>query len=177
MGSGTDKDGKTTYFPDIAGANALVITHWAVRAKTIRHPVLTARYADLAWEMYTIIAGGRRDPEMARLAIDAYLDSVPATILTDMHNRFYAALRALDLASLICDPERTARSRTALLQLHREVVATKDGPWWLAVDRLIDDKRSGVTDAERQQLIADLEELARIIQRRLADVAQADDLA
>jgi lysyl-tRNA synthetase class 1 len=38
-------------------------------------------------------------------------------------------------------------------------MGAKDGPWWLAVDRLIDDKRSGVTDAERQQLIADLEEL------------------
>jgi hypothetical protein len=84
---------------------------------------------------------------------------MPATILTDMHNRFYAAFRALDLASLICDPERIARSRTTVLQLHREVMVAKDGPWWLTVDRLIDDKRSSVTDAERQQLIADLEEL------------------
>ncbi len=48
MGSGTDKDGNTAYFPDIAGADARVVAHWIGRAKTVSHPVLKARYADLA---------------------------------------------------------------------------------------------------------------------------------
>src|SRR4029077_20493225 len=67
MGSGTDKDGKTVYFPDIAGADARVVNHWIARAKTITHPVLRARYADLAWDLCVVIARMRRDPEMARL--------------------------------------------------------------------------------------------------------------
>jgi hypothetical protein len=159
MGSGTDKDGKTFYFPDIAGADSRVIAHWIGRAKALNHPVLKARYADLAWEMCTVIARTRRDPEMARLAIDTYLASEPDTVLTERHDRFGAALRALDLASLIHDPERTERARATLLRLHREVMTTRNSQWWIAFDRLIEDKNAGVTEAERQQLIADLEDL------------------
>lgn len=146
-------------FPDIAGADSRVIAHWSGRAKTLNHPVLKARYADLAWEMCTVIARTRRDPEMARLAIDAYLASVPDSVLTERHDRFGAALRALDLASLIHDPERTERARAALLQLHREVMTARKGQWWFAFDRLIKGKNASVTEAERQQLIADLEDL------------------
>ena len=35
MGSGTDKDGKTVYFADIAGTDAQVVTYWSDRAKTL----------------------------------------------------------------------------------------------------------------------------------------------
>jgi hypothetical protein len=159
MASGTNKDGKTVYFPDIAGVDSRVIAHWTGRAKTLNHQVLKARYADLVWDMSTVISGTRRDPEMACLAIDAYLASIPSTVLAESHDRFGAALRALDLASLIRDPERTERARAALLQLHREVMNARKGPWWFAFDRLIEDKNAGVTEAERQQLIADLEDL------------------
>ena len=159
MGSGTDKDGNTTYFPDIAGADARVIAHWISRANSITHPVLKARYADLAWEMCVVIAQLRRDPEMARVAIDAYLASIPIAILTELHNRFAAALRALDLASLINDQGRIGLARAALLKLHREVMDAHEGLWWLAFDRLIVDTRAGVTEEERQQLIADLEKI------------------
>src|SRR6516162_5595758 len=157
MGSGTDEDGQVRYFPDIAGADARVITHWSNRAKTISHPVLKARYADLVWDMCTVIYGTRRDPEMARLAIDAYLASVAK--LNELHDRFTTILRALDLASLIRDRERVELARAALLQLHWEAMDRREGLWWFAFDRLIADKNVGVTEEERQKLIADLEEL------------------
>ncbi len=158
-GSGTDKDGKTHYFPDIAGTDPQVIAHWSTRAKALKNPVLKARYADLAWDMSPVIAKARRDPEMARLAIDAYLASVPASVRSELHDRFEAALRALDLSIMVRDPERTERARAALLQLHREVMATHDPQWWVAYDRLIEEKNAGVTEAERQQFVTDLEEL------------------
>jgi lysyl-tRNA synthetase class 1 len=159
IGSGTDEYGKTVYFPDIANADAQVIAHWSSRAKTVTHPVLKARYADLAWDMCKAIGGTRRDPQMARLAIDAHLASLPLSVRPQRHDRFGAALRALDLASRIRDSARTERARTALLQLHREVMTAREGQWWFAYDRLIEDKNAGVTEAERQQLINDLEEL------------------
>src|SRR5712692_3701494 len=134
-GSLTREDGKPIYYPDIADADARVIGHWHGRAKTISHPILKARYADLAWEMCTAIAGMRRDSAMARLAIDAYL----ASVFVEPHDRFGAVLRALDLAALIRDPERTKRARAPLLQLHQEVMTALKGPWWFAFDRLIDD--------------------------------------
>ena len=159
LASGTDKDGKPSYSPDIAEANAEVIQHWADRANRSKQPVLRARYADLAWEMGPVIARGRRDPEMARLAIDAYLASVPPAILPKLHDRFEAALRALDLACLIRDQERTASARDLLLRLHSEAVEAKKGLWWLAYDRLIQDKNAGVTDGDRRELVNSMEGL------------------
>ena len=61
--SGTDKDGKPLYSPDIADASVDVIQHWAGRAIATKHPVLRARYADLVWEMTPVITKGRRDPQ------------------------------------------------------------------------------------------------------------------
>jgi hypothetical protein len=51
MGSGTDGEGKTVYFPEIAGTPAVAVDHWVARARSLKHPFLKARYADLAWEM------------------------------------------------------------------------------------------------------------------------------
>lgn len=136
MGATTDKEGNTVYLPDIYDADNRVIAHWTDRANTVTHPVLKARYADLVWDMCVVIAKTRRDPKMARLAIDAYLASISVAVLSDIHERFVAVLRALDLASLIRDTERIELSRAALLQLHREVMNERPGPWWFAIDRL-----------------------------------------
>ncbi len=160
MGSRIGPGAEKIYFPDIGDADARVVAHWRERATAVRHPVLKARYADLVWDLCTVItAGMKRDPEMARLAIDAYLASIPETVLPDIERRFGAALRALDLAVLLRDEERIDRARSALLQLHEGVMTALGRPWWFAFDRLIDEKRAGVTEQERQRLVADLEKL------------------
>jgi len=159
MGSGVQDDGTTVYIPDIAGADARVVVHWARRAKSIKHPVLKARYADLAWDMSRAIAKTRPDPDMARTAIDSYLKSLVENLCPDTHDQFEAALRALDLAVMIRDASRAEAARAALLKLHRGAIATGKGRWSIAFDRLIDDKRAGATDAEKDQLVADLEEI------------------
>lgn len=46
--SGTQENGTPFYSPNIAGTDAEVIAHWTQRARTLNHPVLKARYADLA---------------------------------------------------------------------------------------------------------------------------------
>jgi hypothetical protein len=160
MGSGTDKDGNTVYFPDIADADAQVIAHWIGRAKTVSHPVLKARYADLVWDLCTtIVAGTRRDPELARLAIDGYVASVSITVLPGLHERCGAALRALDLAITIRDEERKERVRAALLQVHQEALIEPNGPWWLTFDCLMNVRHVNITDEERQNLVAGVEKL------------------
>jgi lysyl-tRNA synthetase class 1 len=158
VGSLTDRAGKVLYSPDIASADDQVIAHWIYRAKTVKHPVLKARYADLAWEMCWVIAKIRRDPEMARLAIDSYLASIEASIRRDLHEKFIAAVRAFDLASLIHDKDRAECARKTLLGLHREAINIKQG-WWLAFDRLVLTKNTGITDDEKQEIVDSLERL------------------
>jgi lysyl-tRNA synthetase class 1 len=157
MGSGTDPQGKKIYFPDVAGTPAVTVDHWAARARSLKHPFLKARYADLAWEMSGLIGGRKRDPEDARLAIDAYLDAILR--MAEDHEQLQFAIRALDLSVLIGDKERTDGARTSLMGIHRGLMKTHFGTWWYTVDRLLEDKKAGVTDEERAELIADLESI------------------
>ena len=150
------ENGEPFYSPDIAGTDAEVIDHWTQRARAIKHPVLKARYADLAWDMSRAIAKTNPDPDMARMAIDAYLASLVGNLRAEVHEQFDAAMRALDLAVMIRDAARIEASRAALLKIHRETVAAGEC-WWTAFDRLIEDKHAGLTDTERDQLLADLE--------------------
>jgi lysyl-tRNA synthetase class 1 len=181
MGSGVRDDGTTEYFPDIAGTDAQVIDHWTQRARTVTHPVLKGRYADLAWDMSRAIAKRNPDPDMARIAIDAYLASLAANLCADVHDRFEAALRALDLAVMLSDSPRVDLARAALLTLHREAMGADRGLWWIAVDRLLEDKRAGVTDAERDQLVTDLEAIVALRSRtsdpKLFDPHMTEDAA
>lgn len=157
LSSGTQQNGKPFYSPNIAGTDAEVVAHWIQRARTVKHPALKARYADLVWDMSRAVAKTNPDPDMARIAIDAYLMSLERHLRTEANDQFEAALRALDLSVMVRDAARLEDARAALLKIHREAIAAGEGRWWIAFDRLIEDKRVGMTDSERHQLIADLE--------------------
>lgn len=157
MGSRTYEDGRQEYWPDIAGTHPEVIGHWARQARRLKHPVLKARYADLAWDMSRAITNIAPDPDMARIAIDAYLASLD--LRPDAHRAFEAAIRALDLAQMLRDTGRIENARKALLELHRIAVQRPEGLWRKAFDRLIDDKHAGLKEEETDRLVADLEAL------------------
>jgi hypothetical protein len=154
-GSSTDADGNVYYSPDIEGTPAATVDHWAKRARSLTHPFLKGRYADLAWEMSRIIGNRRRDVEDARIAIDAYLDAIPR--MAEDHEHVEFAVRALDLADLIGDQARAEKSRTTLMGVYRGLLLTGTGSWWRAVDRLLENTKAGVANAVRDQLMADLE--------------------
>lgn len=157
IGSGTRADGTTWYSPNINDAVPEVIDHWARRAAAVAHPVLKARYSDLVWDLSRVIAKTSPHPDMARLAIDAYLSSIRDNLRTNIHGKFDTAVRALDLAIMISDAARINAARSTLLDLHRQALAAGDGLWWMAFDRLIEDKRAGLTDEEKDELIVGLE--------------------
>jgi len=157
MMSGSRNDGTPFYSPDIADAPSSVVDHWTARLKSVKHPVLRARYADLLWDLASKIGSVKRDAEHAQAAIDSYLDSATTVYRTQSYERFSAVIRALDLAVQIQDTARATKAKNALLQLHRTAIADMQGQWAAAFDRLMTEKNAGVTDAERDQLVADLE--------------------
>jgi len=156
-GSKTYEDGTVVYFPDIKGTAAITVDHWVSRSRSVQHPFLKSRYADLAWEMAGPIGGRKRDPDDARLAIDSYLQAIPR--MAEDHEHLQFAIRALDLAVQIRDEQRRDCARLSLMEVHRALMAAKSGMWWYAVDRLLEDKKAGVTDAERAELVANLEHI------------------
>jgi hypothetical protein len=167
MGSMTTSDGRIEYLPDIAHADARVPIHWAERARTLHHPLLKARYADLVWDLGpSISSSSKRDHKMARIAIDAYLQSIERATRTERIEEFHASIRALDLAMAVNDKERVIAARNMLLALHRKSVSEDDCLWWFAFNRLALKKNSGVDSVDCAELVRDLESLLS----RCADV-------
>lgn len=161
IGSATNADGETVYFPDISDANQAVVNLWAQRAQSVKSSALVARYSDLVWDLSETIAKQRPPVEFARAAIDSYLRIIgePAR---DLHDRFPWAKRALSLSLQVRDATRRDATRKALLVLHREAVAA-GGRWWEAFRILEQQPKAGVTDEELSGLIGDIEAvLARV---------------
>lgn len=159
MGSGLSEDGSPVYFPDAAQAEPPFLAHWEAQAISLNHPILTARYADLVWEFAPVIGKSRRNPTMARIAIESYLSCASQDIYPELHDRLESAIRAFDLACMIRMDDKADAARDELLSLQHEAISTRGGFWWLAFDRLIEDKKSGITAAQEQELVDGLEEL------------------
>jgi len=155
LGSGTNEDGETFYFPDASQADPNILLHWKERASNVTAPVLKARYNDLAWDLSKFIADENSDVKFARSAIDSYL-TASGQDKRDSYDAFHDAERALALAIQINDVTRRDASREALLTLHKKELA-ENGMWWAAYDALEEQPKSGLTDAERRILITDLE--------------------
>ena len=115
-GSTRDEGGNVFFFPDLREVSPDVVDHWARRAKSLRHPVLRARYADLVWDLGRRV-GTKPEVEFARLAIDAYNQAVGEKRLPDLYSEIAAGRRALSLAISIGDAERIDTSRDQMLLL------------------------------------------------------------
>ena len=76
MGSGTRTGGEQVFWPDIKEIDAEIITNWGTRAKAVHNSVMKARYADLVWDFKKFVTGEKPAVEYARIAIDAYVESV-----------------------------------------------------------------------------------------------------
>ena len=162
MGSMVDKEGKTHYFPDIAGTPPQTVDHWMERALELKNPVLIARYADLAWEFAAAIGQRKREPEMARMAIDSYLKSTSGTYRSQDYYRYKALERALELAIRLKDDARVDGVRGEFMRLHRESMKDDQKQWWRAFDGLLTKKKARLTDDERAELIADAEAIVKL---------------
>jgi lysyl-tRNA synthetase class 1 len=69
-------DGTEFHSPDLAELNAEVVSHWEVRARSVKDPVMQARYADLVWDLKKVITRERQRPhELAQIAVAAYIDA------------------------------------------------------------------------------------------------------
>lgn len=165
MGSGTREDGETVYFPDVRQADGAILSHWKERAQTVKSPVLSGRYNDIVWDLSKLIANEKRDVLFARQAIDAYLITAREAG-RDAYDAFPDAERALVLSIQIDDQRRRDSARAALLALHGAAMAN-NAMWWKTYDVLEAQPKSGLTDDERAELVADLE----TVLARCADIS------
>jgi Domain of unknown function (DUF4209) len=163
MGSATDDAGKEHYFPDATLADDEIIQQWCDRANSARHPLLRARYADLAWEIATF----RREAlackpkfSMAHIAIDGYLDAVDRGLVTEDLYAWGHLERAIELARSINDSPRLERAKGHLFRFHSEVAARDPHyQFWRFHEITWNQARAlDLTNADRTVIIRALEE-------------------
>ena len=86
LSTAADTAGNVHHFPEARVVDIEIIGQWLERSQAAQHPVLGARYADLAWEFSRIRQGElkrRPDVTCARTAIDSYRDSVERSLTAD----------------------------------------------------------------------------------------------
>lgn len=139
MMSWRTKDGGSIDDPALDSIGPSVLACWRQRAEETTHPVLRARYSDLLWEIPKRLRDSRPDAEMARLAVDAYLEAVSERLYE--HDTTYAAKtgRALSIALQLSDTERVLRARDALVALEDAPVDDDMlGLWGFSFDTLVE---------------------------------------
>lgn len=178
LSSGVTSDGKAFHSPDILDVDEEIILHWITRAQMAKHPVLTARYADLAWEVGRYLKQRTKNGDTAvgqtvsidipfllvQLAIDAYLEVIENNLYSDEYDAWYMLDRAIGLAISINDVSRTKKAKVALFTLYRQLEKTGVRfMWWRFDDIVWNYTKSLVLDAtEQQEVITLLEQTLAI---------------
>lgn len=167
--SGVDQDGNPVYFPDATKIEETVIQYWISRSERTMHPILRARYADLAWEVGRIWnrghPGGTQIPlprEIAQRAANAYIESIklldPVEPLK-LHEAWQFLGRALSLALSIKDQALVDRVKDLAFDFNRaNRKAGRLAQWWQVDDFAFDRKGLVLSEAERTELLRWLQE-------------------
>ena len=179
--SWTDDQNHLRHIPDIGLADDDTIREWSRRARAAQHPVLRARYADLAWEVAKFRKAAARvnpqapppvrpDPENASLAIDAYLEAVEQRLAHDVFDAWGYLSRAIELAASIRDDEQLRRAKAASFA-YREACESADAtyPFWL-FDNILWERRRALELTSEEKAIE-----VGALERVLAVRANASD--
>jgi hypothetical protein len=174
VGSGVTADNKPFYMPDVADVDDEVLAHWIDRANNVQHPLMAARYADLAWEIgkYLRRAPDRRPAcaapqttaqptaDLPRMAVDGYLSARVANGFKDEHATWMGLSRALMLATGLNDAARVAAVKQALFAHYteREQARGKGHMMWWRLHDIVERSERALllTPQERDCITASL---------------------
>ena len=173
LASGTLKDGKAFHSPDVSDVDEEIVAHWIERVRTLAHPVLKARYADLSWEIGRYL---KRPAEhrlnspkppiavnipvtLAFAAVDGYLDAIEGGLVGDEYGSWVLIDRAIGLSLSLRDTARARRAKDELFAYYRRMASEGTKFQWARLNDLLDgrEKALAVTEAEHQEVIQSLE--------------------
>jgi hypothetical protein len=169
LSSWTDRQGTVHHDPDVTQVGDSIINEWQWIARSAEHPVLRARYADVAWEVAKFRVAGARmtketpapikpDVDDAIQAIDGYLQAVERNLAQEVFDAGRYLGRAVELAASINDGGRLQRAKAMFLEYQAARIADPTFPFWL-FDDIAWQQRSALqfSATEKAGLIAGLE--------------------
>lgn len=161
LSSAVDVAGNVHHAPEALVVDAEIIEQWRERAQAAHHPVLRARFADLAWELaaFRQELAIRPTADSARIAIDGYLDAVEQHRTGDDFDAWNDLGRAVELAARIKDAPRLQRAKQVLFEFRADC-ETRDPTYaFWKFDEIVWVQRRplGLDDGERTIVVNALE--------------------
>ena len=164
----TDNQGGVHHDPDVAQVDDDIIREWAHRARAAQHPILRARYADLAWEIAKLRNAAARDdqdcgrplrPDVdnARIAIDAYLEAVERQLAHEFFHAWRYLGRAIELAVSISDEVRALRCKDAVFAYREACERADPGYQFWQFDTIAWEQRDLLSANEKAIVVGALE--------------------
>lgn len=151
-------DGTATESPSVKKVTEQIIKYWTERAKTTKHPVLRARYADLVWDFNKVVTNESPHYSIAQIVIDSIIEIAQRNCHKHETSVIKKLERALNLAILLNDSSRIERVTDTIVDYEDSVTQDlKLGLWGFAYDLLFENDKVKLTADQKQKLIDDLE--------------------
>jgi hypothetical protein len=153
-----DQDGNPAP-PAACGLTAEVVQVWQERCSQFRNPLLVGRYADLIWDLCGKLTGVGPDVRYARVAIEAYVQTVRERRHGDLQKGVEKLRRALSLALSVNAPDLVQMAKGVFLDLMTaETKAHGPRCWEHAYDVLLENKKISLTAQETSRVLRGMEE-------------------
>jgi len=151
-------DGTATESPSIKRVTEQIIKYWTERAKTAKHPVLRARYADLVWDFSKVVINESPHYSIAQIVIDSIIEIAQRNCYAPQVNVIRKLERALSLAITLNDNSRIKKVADTTIAYEDAITDdSKLGLWGFAYDLLFENDKVKLTADQKQKLIDDLE--------------------
>jgi hypothetical protein len=131
MATFTLTDGTEGRNPDIAQLNENTVKHWQERATSVNSPIMSARYADLVWDLTKVITKGNPDYRYAQLAIDQYMKAVESGLYPMEIYAVHWLERAFSLSVALKDNKRAKAVIALIFSLYDSVDKPKKTAVWI----------------------------------------------
>ncbi len=154
MMSFTGPEGERNDIPALSQFTKEVLQYWTGRCSEARHPILSARYADLLWDLHRMVTGGPAHHGFARAAIRAYVEASDGDLWASGVDAVRGLRRALALALCLNDPLLVGHVRDSILRAFRRYAEPGAlGVWAALFDTVYDNKKVALSEAHGEELI------------------------
>ncbi len=177
-----NKEGQLMESPSIKLVEVETLTYWSKRAKQTKHPILKARYADLVWDFSRQVTGKTGDPDMARIAIGAYIDVAQKHFYKHDFELSGKLKRALSLALSINDGVLIQKVKETIIATEAHIAEKGNlKNLGFSYDLLIEQSCVSLTESEKNEIIASLERwlatVSNVSNQELFDPFAAEEAA
>ena len=154
-----DGKGGVLESPGLKQVSIEAVDAWKRRAVQCAHPVLRARFSDLAWDLAPAATSTRGDVGMARLAATAYLDAAKQALYWAENAGVEYVKRALVLAKSVSDAPIETRAVDVMIALESRIAVDDQlGTWGFAFETLVLEQRRALRPEVEAALVAQLED-------------------